>query len=168
MRSDRRRDLFVLQLDEVARERAIRRVAPGVDVDRLVVDALLIHVLQAGRRARTECDRAGEVVLGGRRQRRVLHEIPHLGHERVRVHVDDRHATAADHRATPWAGPWASFRPPATTRRPPAVAAATVFKKSRRFGIGLSSLQNSTWKPSLTSRPPRICVTSCQTPPGGL
>src|SRR5205814_6523962 len=49
-------------------------------------------------------DRAGEVVPGRRRERRVLHQIPHLGHERVRVHVDDGHAAAADHRAAPCIG----------------------------------------------------------------
>src|SRR6185503_12774704 len=75
-------------------------IAPGVDVDRLIVDTLFVHVLQAGRCARTECDRAGEVVLGGRRERRVLYQIPHLGYERMGVNVDDGHPTAGDRRAT--------------------------------------------------------------------
>src|SRR5205823_1081615 len=34
------RDLVVLKLDQVPSQRAVRRVAPGVDVDRLIVDAL--------------------------------------------------------------------------------------------------------------------------------
>ena len=59
----RRCDAFVLHGDEIAGELALGRIAPGVDIDRLDIDPLLVHVLQALRGARAERDRSGEIVL---------------------------------------------------------------------------------------------------------
>ena len=89
------RDLFVLERDEIARQRAIGRVAPGVDVDRLVVDALRVHVDQALRIA--QHDVAGEVGLGAAAASGVsLTRFHHLRHEAVGVNIDRLDAAAAD------------------------------------------------------------------------
>ena len=53
------RDALVLQRDEVARQRLVGVVAPGVDVDRLVVDALRVHVDQTLRVAERDVAGAG-------------------------------------------------------------------------------------------------------------
>ena len=98
---DRGRDLFVLHGDHVAGERAFGRVPPRVDVDGLNVDALFVHVLQALRRAGTECNRAREIVLGGRGQWSVFHDLPDFGHEAMGVDVDDGDAAAADRGSAP-------------------------------------------------------------------
>ena len=112
MGGDRRGNLLVLQLNQVASERAVRRVSPGVDVDGLIVDALFVHVLQTRRRAGAEGNGPCQVDLGDRGKRRVLHEVPHFRHECVGVDVDDRHAPAADHHPT-------SRRAAPATRRAP-------------------------------------------------
>src|SRR5439155_6421206 len=53
------RYFFILQLDEIASQCAVRRVSPGVHVDRLIVDSLRIHVDQPLRVA--ERNVTGEV-----------------------------------------------------------------------------------------------------------
>ena len=92
------RDFFVLQLDDVARQAALCRVSPGVDVDDLIVDALGIHILESLRV--TEGYGAGEVVSRCRGQRSVLHEVPDLRDETVGVNVDGLHTAAADEHLT--------------------------------------------------------------------
>ena len=74
--SHRGRDFLILQLNQVAGERAVRRVAPGVDVDRLIVDALLVHVLQARRGTGAKRNRARQIIFGRHGQRGVFHQVP--------------------------------------------------------------------------------------------
>ena len=97
-------DLLVLQRDEIARERALGRVPPGVDVDRLVVDPLRVHVDQTLRVAKR--DVAGEIGLCDRGQWCVLHEVPHLGHEAVGVEIHGTDPSSAEEHlaAAPWLG----------------------------------------------------------------
>ncbi len=42
-------DFFILQLDEVSSQGPVRRVRPGVHVDRLIVDTLRVHIDQSLR-----------------------------------------------------------------------------------------------------------------------
>src|SRR5688572_14746591 len=91
-------NFFILQLDEVASQRAVRRVAPGVDVDRLIVDTLRVHIDQSLRVA--EGDVARKVRLRSGRQVGVLDKVPDLGHETVRMNVDGLHSTTADGQLT--------------------------------------------------------------------
>src|SRR5206468_13006382 len=129
---------------------------------------------QAGRGPGTEGDRAGEVIPGRPCERRVLHQIPHLGHERVRVHVDDGHAAAADHHATACTA----------SNLGEAIAADGETRGCTCNGLDeIASIrhrsllyppdppyppyppQNSNCTPSLTRRPPRIRRPSRPTPP---
>src|SRR5262249_61574767 len=86
------RDFLVLQRDQIASQRAFRRVPPRIDVDQLDVDALGVHVDQTLRVA--ERDVAGQVASGGCRERRILHQVPDLWHERIRVNVDGLYTAA--------------------------------------------------------------------------
>src|SRR5437867_911349 len=79
------RKFFILELDNVSSQRAVRRVPPCVDVDRLIVDALGVHIDQSLRVA--ERDVAGEVVLRSCSQRCVLDQVPDLRHETVGVSI---------------------------------------------------------------------------------
>src|SRR5437870_2210725 len=88
------RYFFVLKPDEIASQCTIRRIAPGVDVDRLIVDALRIHVDEALRI--TQSDVTRQVALRLRGQRRVLNQIPDLRYETVGVCVDCLHPAARD------------------------------------------------------------------------
>jgi hypothetical protein len=90
-------EALVLQRDQLLGHVAGRLVPVGVDAERLDVDALLVHRLEA--------------VLGTRHeQQRVVRGPPHechrLGHGAVGVHVHRRHpASAHDDLAAPHAGP---------------------------------------------------------------
>src|SRR5437773_1971479 len=64
------RKFFILELNQVASQRAVRRVPPGVDIDRLIVDALRVHIDQPLRVA--ERNVAGQVALRCCSQRCVL------------------------------------------------------------------------------------------------
>jgi hypothetical protein len=91
-------DFFILQLDEVASQRAIRRVRPGVDVDYLIVDTLRVHIDQSLRVA--EGDVARKVPLRGCCQIGVLDQVPDFRNEAVRMNVDGLHATTGNEQLT--------------------------------------------------------------------
>jgi len=92
------RNFFILHFDDLARQAALRRVPPGIDVDDLIVDALGVHILQSLRV--TEGNGAREVVPRCRRQRGVLDQVPDLRHETVGVNVHGLHSAAAEEHLT--------------------------------------------------------------------
>src|SRR5215510_7282825 len=85
---------FILKLNKVASQRAFCRVSPGIDIDRLIVNALRIHIDQPLRIA--ERDVTGKIALRCCGERRVLDQIPDFGHETVGVSVHGLYATASD------------------------------------------------------------------------
>ena len=109
------RYFFILKPDEIASQCTIRRIAPGVDVDRLIVDALRIHVDQTLRIAQRDVTR--QVVLRLRGQRCVLHQIPDLRHETVSVRVYRFHTAARNGQFTALAGRNADLRRSKAGRR---------------------------------------------------
>ena len=111
------RDALVVRRDDGARVVAVRRVPPiGVDAERLHVDAALVHRREPlgpeHERRRSDARRVD-----------ARHALRDLGEHAVRVHVDDRHAPAADRdafrrrlgRSAPNA-PNASAAPPAACK----------------------------------------------------
>jgi len=84
------REPFVLREHDLGRQRALGRIPPvTVDAERLHVDALLIHDLQAfGAEVAAAAARLGE--------RRVLDDLIHRN-DAVRMDVDHFDATAAHH-----------------------------------------------------------------------
>ena len=86
----RRRELLVLEGDDLSREIAVGLVPARVDAERLDVDALLVHRLQAHRELR------GHVEIGAERRPAELEAEQQggLGHCAVRVPVDGLDARA--------------------------------------------------------------------------
>ena len=86
LRRAQRGQLLVLQLDELTREVAVGLVPIGVDAQRLDVDALLVHGLDA---------------LGAHDQGFGIHLEAHQGHGvregAMRVHIHGFHAAAVHH-----------------------------------------------------------------------
>src|SRR5262244_3386641 len=85
---------FILKLNKVASQPAFCRISPGIDIDRLVVNALRIHIDEPLRIAERDVTR--KIALCCCCQRRVLDQIPDFGHETVGVSIDGLHATASD------------------------------------------------------------------------
>src|SRR5205823_6397714 len=83
-------ELLVLQLDHFRHEVAVERVPGGIDAERLHVDALLVHALQALGHG------AG---IGGRPL--LLHQRLRFGDDGLRVDVDRPYALAAHHDLAP-------------------------------------------------------------------
>src|SRR5262245_1743989 len=85
---------FILKLNKVASQRAFCRISPGINIDRLIVNALRIHVDEPLRIA--ERDVTGKIALRSCGKRRVLDQIPDFGHKTVGVSVHGLHAAASD------------------------------------------------------------------------
>ena len=123
---------------EIAGELALRRIAPGVDIDRLDIDPLLVHVLQARRSARAERDRSGEIAFDRRGKRRVFDHLPDFRDKRMRVNVDDRDRAAANRDAAPRRGRLRSVcgvHGSSSAEQHASRRAATFLRKALRLGI---------------------------------
>ena len=85
------RELFVVKLDDLGREVAVRGgIEPvAVDAEHLNVDSQLIDGANAVRPHEV---RSARPRAGIRSEGRVLDDIPHFGNHAVSVYVDDFHA----------------------------------------------------------------------------
>ncbi len=93
IRGARLGELFVLDLDDLPGEIAVRRVPVRVDAERLDVDALLVHGAKPRRHL------GGHVQGGWKRRPSELrvHQRQRLGHRAVRVDIHGPHALATHH-----------------------------------------------------------------------
>src|SRR2546427_154105 len=92
------REFFVLKLDQVASQCAVGRVSPSVNIDRLIIDALRIHIDKPLRIA--ERDVTTEISLRLCSERCVLDQVPDFGHETVSVSIHRLHAAATNRQLT--------------------------------------------------------------------
>src|SRR5262245_4153207 len=96
------RYFFILKLHNVASQGTVCRISPRIDVDRLVIDTLSVHIDESLRVAKR--DIACEIGLRCCSQRRVLDQVPDFRHETVSVSVNSLHAASGDQQFTALAG----------------------------------------------------------------
>src|SRR5207247_7762310 len=87
MRRTPRRELLVLDLDNLARELAVRRVPERVDAEDLDIDPLRVQRMET-LGAEDETAAVGLVAAAGRRELRTFENIADLGHREGTVDVD--------------------------------------------------------------------------------
>src|SRR5262249_17284131 len=94
-------ELFILQIDDAARQLAVGRIPEGVDAQRLYVDAVGVHDLEALRSDgdALEVDR----LLDAPFEAGAANQVRDFGHHAMRLHVDGLDAVAA-HRDLPSPG----------------------------------------------------------------